>query len=157
MQNNAELIVFINYLNPTNQSTKTMKNVLATIVGIIVAGIAVHIFESLIGHNLFPLPEGADPSNMEWIKNNMDQIPMGSKIFVVIGHFAGIVIGMFVAAKISRTSMIPSYIAGGLMLLATLFTVFMLPKDLWFSVADCVLAIVGFLVGKSLASKQIEI
>lgn len=134
-----------------------MKNVLATIVGFIVASLTVYIFESLIGHNLFPLPEGADPSNMEWIKNNMDKIPMGSKIFVVIAHFVGIIAGMFVAAKISKTSMIPSYITGGIMLVATFATIFMLPKELWFTVADVVFVIAGFLMGKTLASKQIKI
>lgn len=133
-----------------------MKNVLATIVGIIVAGFTVHIFESLIGHNLFTYPEGAELSNMEWIKNNMDKIPMGSKIFVVIAHFAGIIAGMFVAAKISKLSMVPSYIAGGLMLLATFATIIMLPKELWFSISDGVLAIAGFLIGKSMAEKQIK-
>lgn len=132
-----------------------MKNVLATIVGILVAGITVHIFESLIGHNLFPLPEGVNPTDMEWIKNNMDKIPMGSKIFVVIAHFAGIIVGMFVAAKISKISMVPSYIAGGLMLLATFATIFMLPKELWFTISDGLLAITGFVIGKSLAQKQI--
>jgi len=132
-----------------------MKNVLATIVGFVVASLTVYIFESVIGHNVFPLPEGADSSNMEWIKNNMNLIPTGSKIFVVIAHFLGIIAGMYIAAKISKVSMIPSYIAGGLMLLATFVTIFMLPKELWFTISDGLLAIAGFLIGKSLAQKQI--
>ncbi|EDP69643.1 hypothetical protein FBALC1_05643 [Flavobacteriales bacterium ALC-1] len=132
-----------------------MKNVLATIIGIVIAGFTVHLFESILGHNLFPLPEGADPSNMEWIKNNMDKIPTGAKAFVVIAHFLGIIVGMFVAAKISKVSMIPSYIAGGLMLIATFVTIFMLPKELWFSLSDGILAIAGFFIGKYLAAKQI--
>lgn len=132
-----------------------MKNVLATIVGFIVASATVYVFETLIGHNLFPLPEGANPMDMEWIKNNMDQIPMGSKIFVIIAHFAGIIAGMFVAAKISKTSMVPTYIVGVLMLLATFAVSFMLPKETWFLIADCGLAIIAFLLGKSLAKKQI--
>jgi len=131
-----------------------MKNVLATIVGFIVASITVYIFETLIGHNLFPLPEGANPMDMEWIKNNMDQIPMGAKICVVIAHFTGIVVGMFVAAKISKKSMVPSYIVGALMLLATLFNIVMLPKELWFTLSDGLLTIVGFILGKQLAQKQ---
>jgi len=131
-----------------------MKNVLATIVGFIVASLTVYIFESFIGHNLFPLPEGANPMDMEWIKNNMDQIPMGAKIFVVIAHFAGIVAGMFVAAKISKQSMVPSYIVGVLMLAATFFNIVMLPKELWFTLSDGVLVIVGFFTGKALAQKQ---
>lgn len=133
-----------------------MKNVLATIVGFIVASASVFIFENLIGHNLFPLPEGANPMDMEWLKSNMDKIPTGSKIFVVIGHFVGPIAGMYVASLISKTSMIPSYIVGGLMLLATFFNILMLPKELWFSLSDGILVIVGFLIGKSLAQKQIK-
>ncbi|WP_405569645.1 hypothetical protein [Winogradskyella sp. Asnod2-B02-A] len=133
-----------------------MKNVLATIIGFIVASLTVYIFESIIGHNLFPLPEGAKPMDMEWITNNMDKIPMGSKICVVIGHFAGIIAGMFVAAKISKQSIIPSYIVGILMLAATVFNIIMLPKELWFSLSDGLLAIAGFIIGKTLAQKQIQ-
>ncbi|WCO02502.1 hypothetical protein [Psychroserpens ponticola] len=133
-----------------------MKNILATIIGLIVASLIVYIFESLIGQNLFPLPEDANPMDMEWIKNNMDQIPMGSKIFVVIGHFMGIAAGMFVAGLISKTSMIPAYIVGLLMVAATFFNIFMLPKELWFTISDGALAFVGFLVGTSIAKKQMS-
>nr|WP_321222989.1 hypothetical protein [uncultured Psychroserpens sp.] len=134
-----------------------MKNVLATIVGFIAASLTVYVFESLIGHNLFPLPEGANPMDMEWIKNNMDQIPTGAKVMVVIGHFMGIVVGMFVAGLISKTSMVPAYIVGGLMLAATIFNIAMLPKELWFSISDILLAIAGLLLGKSLAKRQLRV
>ena len=132
-----------------------MKNVLATILGFIVASLTVYIFESLIGQNLFPLPEGANPMDMEWIKNNMDQIPIGAKAFVVIAHFVGLVTGMLIAAKISKQSMIPSYCVGVLMLAATFFNIFMLPKELWFTLSDGVLVSIGFFLGKALAQKQI--
>lgn len=132
-----------------------MRNVLATIIGFIVASVTVYIFESLIGHNLFPLPEGAKPDDMQWIKDNMHLIPTESKIFVVIAHFMGIVAGMFVAGKISKTTMIPAYIVGGLMVAATFAMIFALPKELWFTISDGALAFVGFLVGTSLAKKQL--
>ncbi len=134
-----------------------MRNVLATIVGFIVASLVVYIFESLIGHNLFPLPESIDPMNMESIKENMHLIPTGSKIFVVIAHFMGIVIGMLVSALISKTSMVPSYIVGGLMLAATAFNIIMLPKETWFLLADGILAIIGFFVGKNLAQSKLKV
>jgi hypothetical protein len=134
-----------------------MKNVLATIVGFIVASVTVYIFETLLGHNFFPLPEGSDPTNIEWIKNNMDLVPLGAKIFVIIGHFAGIITGMFVAAKISKQSMVPSYIVGALMIIATLATIFMLPKELWFTISDVIMVIAGFLIGRALAQKHISI
>ncbi|WP_040251268.1 hypothetical protein [Psychroserpens mesophilus] len=133
-----------------------MRNVLATIIGFIVASVTVYIFETVLGHNLFPLPEGAKPMDMEWIKNNMNLIPMGTKIFVVLAHFMGIVVGMFVAGLISKTSMIPAYIVGLLMIAATFANIFMLPKELWFSISDGAFAFIGFLVGTSLAKKKIS-
>lgn len=134
-----------------------MKNILATVTGFIIASLTVYIFESLIGHTIFSLPEGGDPMNMEWIKNNMDKIPIGSKIFVIIAHFIGIITGMFVAAKIAKTTIIPSYMVGALMILATLFNILMLPKELWFSLSDGILVIVGFFIGRGLAEKQLNI
>jgi len=130
-----------------------LKNVLATIAGFIVASVVVYIFENLLGHSFFPLPKDIDPNDMESLKANMPRIPIGSKIFVVIGHFMGILSGMGIAGFISKTSMIPAYIVGGLMLLATAFTIFMLPKELWFSATDAILAIAGFFFGKSLAQR----
>ncbi|MUU78380.1 hypothetical protein [Winogradskyella endarachnes] len=132
-----------------------MRNVLATIIGLIIASLTVHLFEAVIGHNLFPMPANAQLSDMEWIKNNMDKIPVGSKIFVVIAHFAGIMVGMIAAAMITKQSIIPSYIVGSLMVIATFATIFMLPKELWFTVSDAVFAIAGFLIGKIIAQKQI--
>lgn len=132
-----------------------MRNVLATFIGFLFASAVVFLFETLIGHNLFPLPEGADAMNMDWIKDNMDKIPLGSKIFVVVAHFMGIISGMFLAAKISKKSMSPSYIVGVLMLIATFFVIFALPKELWFAITDGVLVIIGFFIGKSWAKKQI--
>jgi protein-S-isoprenylcysteine O-methyltransferase Ste14 len=133
-----------------------MKNIFATIIGFFVASATVYIFETIIGHTMFPLPEGVDPMDMEWIKDNMDKIPMGSKIFVVIAHFAGIIAGMFMAAQISRRSMVPSYIVGVLMLAATFATIFILPKELWFTISDAVFVLAGYLIGKHLASKQMK-
>lgn len=132
-----------------------MKNVLATIVGFIVASVTVYVFESLLGHTLFPLPKGIDPMDMESIKENMHLIPVGAKVFVVIAHFMGILMGMFVAALISKTSMVPTYIVGGLMLAATALNLIMLPKETWFLTTDTVGAILGFYFGRTAALKKI--
>ncbi|WP_225035533.1 hypothetical protein [Winogradskyella sp. SM1960] len=132
-----------------------MRNILATIIGFIAASLTVYLVENLIGHNLFPLPDGADPLNMEWLSNNMNMIPVGMKICVVIAHFVGIIIGMLVAAKISKKSMIPSYIVGILMLAATFYNIVMLPKELWFNISDGLFAIIGFYLGKTRSNKQL--
>ncbi|WP_034057506.1 hypothetical protein [Lacinutrix jangbogonensis] len=132
-----------------------LRNIVATIVGFIAAALAVHLFENLLGHTFFPLPKGSDPSDMEWIKNNMASIPTGAKIFVVIGHFMGIITGMFVAGLISKTSMIPAYSVAGIMILATAFVTFGLPKETGFVIAEVVGVIAGFFFGKSLAQRNV--
>jgi len=134
-----------------------MRNVLATIAGFIVASLTVFIFESLIGHNFFPLPESIDPMNMDSIKENMHLIPVGAKIFVVIAHLMGIMVGMFVAGLISKTSMVPAYIVGALMLAATAFNLIMLPKEMWFLISDAAFAILGFMIGKKLAQSKMTV
>ena len=40
------------------------------------------------------------------------------------------------------------------MIAATFFNIFVLPKELWFSISDGAFAFVGFLVGHTLAKKQ---
>lgn len=132
-----------------------MKNIIATIIGFIIASLVVYIFETVLGHTLFPLPEGTNPMDMEWLKENMSSIPIGVKLSVVIGHFSGIISGMFTAAFISKTSTTPSYIVGILMLAATAFNIIILPKELWFITTDALLIILGFFIGKKLAFQQI--
>ncbi|WP_299384989.1 hypothetical protein [uncultured Lacinutrix sp.] len=132
-----------------------LRNILATIVGLIVASASVHLFENVLGQSFFPLPEGANAMDMEWLINNMANIPVGAKIFVIIAHFIGPIAGMLVAGFISKTSMIPAYIVGVIMLLATFFNIFMLPKELWFRLADGIFVIAGFFFGKSLANRYV--
>lgn len=132
-----------------------IKNILATFLGFIAASIIVYVFETLIGHTLFPLPQEANPTNMDWLKSHMNKIPLGAKAFVVFGHFMGIIVGMYIAGLISKTSMIPAYIVAGILILATAFVTFALPKGLWFIIAEVVAVIAGFSFGKTLAQKNV--
>jgi len=132
-----------------------LRNILATIFGLIAAMLTVYVFESLISHNLFTYPEGADLDDMEWIKNNMASIPMGAKVFVVIGHFMGLAMGMLIAGLISKTSMNPAYIVAGFMIAATAFVTFALPKGFWFLVGEVVGVVAGFYFGKTLAQRHV--
>ncbi|NNF83129.1 MAG: hypothetical protein HKM99_10335, partial [Flavobacteriaceae bacterium] len=95
-----------------------MKSVLAVIAGLIAAVVVIYGLEFL-STILFPLPEGADPTNIEWIKENSELIPTGSMIIVALAHLLGIIVGMVIAAKVAGMTMIPSYIVGILLLVGT--------------------------------------
>lgn len=132
-----------------------MKNVLAAVAGLMVAAILTFGIESLSAI-LFPFPEGADPTDMEWLKNNVDAIPSGALIVVGFAHLIGIVCGMFVAGLISKTSMIPAYVVGVLMLAGTIANLFMIPHPAWFAITDLIGVLIGILLGRKLASKQMK-
>lgn len=129
-----------------------MKFVLATIAGLMVAAIITFGIESLSAV-IFPFPDGADPTDMEWLKNNMESIPTGAMIIVALAHFIGIVCGMVVAGIISKTSVIPAYIVGALMLAGTVANLIMIPHPIWFMITDIIGALIGICIGKGLASK----
>ena len=131
-----------------------LRRILAAIAGIIAAIITISIIEKL-GHVLFPYPEGAKPMDIEWIKNNVDLIPQGSMIAVIIAHGVGVAVGMFVAGLISKTSIIPAYVVAGFMVVATIANWFMIPSPTWFYIADGISVIAGFFFGKSLAHRNI--
>lgn len=132
-----------------------MKNVLAAITGLMVAAILTYGIESLSAI-LFPFPEGVDPMDMEWLKNNTDVIPSGALIVVGLAHLIGIVCGMLVAGLISKTSMIPAYVVGVLMLAGTIANIVMIPHPAWFSITDLIGALIGISMGRKLASIQMN-
>ena len=131
-----------------------MKNVLATIVGLIVAFIITSSFEWL-STQLFPLPADAKPMATEWLKANIDKVPFGAMVLVSIAHGLGIIAGMYVAGKISKVSLTPAYIVATLMVIGTLANLFMIPHPTWFMIADIITVAVGFFLGKSLAQRNV--
>ncbi|WP_290701311.1 hypothetical protein [Lacinutrix sp.] len=131
-----------------------LRNILATIVGLIAAIITITIIEKL-GHVVFPYPEGAQTDDMEWLKNNTALIPKGAMVSVILAHSLGVIAGMGIAGLISKTSLIPAYIVGGIMLTTTAVMLFLIPSPIWFSISDALGVIAGFYFGKTLAERNV--
>jgi len=132
-----------------------MRKILATIVGFIAASASVFLIEKL-GHTLFPRTDSIDSTSMESIKNNIHLVPKGNMAFVALAHGVGVLVGMFVAGLISKTSMIPAYIVGGLMVIISIMYYFLIPSPTWFVVADLASIIIGFFIGKKLAKSKVS-
>ncbi|NNK40364.1 MAG: hypothetical protein HKP45_06905 [Winogradskyella sp.] len=131
-----------------------MKKVLATVVGLVAAAAVILVFEFL-GEMFFPLPEQIDITDVDSIKANMDKIPTGSLVFVIMAHFLGILAGMVVTTYVSKETLVPVLVVGGILLLATLINLFVLPHPIWFIIADILAVVLGFLVGRSLSKQRI--
>ncbi len=140
-----------------------MKNVLATIAGFMAASLIVYLIEQL-GWKFFPLPDSIDPMDAESLKQNIDLIPKGSMIFVIFAHAIGTFYGMILAGFISKKSLIPSFIVGGLMILATMVNLIMIPSPTWFIILDLIgvilaffYAILALLIAKYLVQSKLSV
>lgn len=108
------------------------RKIAAFFAGLISGIIMIAIIES-VGHLIFPLPAGIDPQNMENLAVNMDKIPLGAKLFVLLAWAAGSFTGALIAALISKESKLPIGLGiGTLLMLFGIFNMIMLPHPLWF-------------------------
>ncbi|MEY2924488.1 MAG: hypothetical protein RLZZ337_1036 [Bacteroidota bacterium] len=117
-----------------------IRNVLAVIAGIVI-GSVVNMFLVNLNGSVMPLPEGADISTMEKLKESIKFFEPKHYLFPFLGHAIGTLVGAFLAAKIAgtykpRMAMIIGifFLAGGIA------NIFMLGGPLWFNAADIILA-----------------
>ena len=132
-----------------------MRKVVGVIVGMIAGGTLVGMVEGL-GHVLFPLPEGVDATSIESLKANMDKIPLGSMLFVLLGWAVGSVAGSAVAVWISRSSIVPGLITGGILMAGGIANMAMLPHPVWFSVAGCLVFLPSAWVGAQMVRQKAD-
>jgi hypothetical protein len=129
--------------------------VLALVVGGFVGGL-VNLGIVTIGPSIIPLPEGADVSTMESMREAMHLFGFVNFIPPFLAHALGTLAGAFVAAKVARQhKMKVALCIGFFFLLGGISAVVMLGGPLWFKVADLVLAYIPMAyLGARLAGVQ---
>ena len=132
-----------------------MKKLLAIVVGLVGASAVILVFE-FFGELLFPTPNSIDISDVESLKENLNLIPIGSMVFVILAHFLGIISGMVITTYVTRSTLITGYIVGGILILATLINLFSLPHPVWFFIVDIAAVLVSFGLGHKLSKNRLE-
>jgi hypothetical protein len=105
------------------------RSVAATIAGL-AAGVVVIVAVEMLGHAIFPLPEGLDGRDPAQMKVLLERMPAAALAFVVGGWCLGVFAGSFVAGLVSR-AMVPGMIVGVLLLAATISMFFYAPHPPW--------------------------
>ena len=126
-----------------------VKNILAAIVGFVV-GSLVNIGLVNIGTSVVPLPEGADVSTMDNLRDSMKLFTPVNFIFPFLAHALGTLTGAFVAAKLAASHRMKFAIGIGVaFMVGGVTAVSMLGGPMWFNVSDLLLAYIpmGFLGG----------
>lgn len=106
-----------------------MRIVLGVVAGLVVAILCVFAIE-LVGHNLYPPPEGIDPSNPADLERLMASVPATALAFVAIAWFVGTLAGAWVANAIARRAL-AGWIVAALIIAGGLWTMITLPHPVW--------------------------
>jgi hypothetical protein len=125
------------------------KNILAAIVGFVVGNL-VNMALIQIGPYVVPLPEGADVSTMEGLRESMKLFTPVNFVFPFLAHALGTLAGAFVAAKLAASHPMKFAIGIGVaFLLGGIAAASMLGGPVWFIACDLLLAYIpmGFLGG----------
>ncbi|MEQ9316660.1 MAG: hypothetical protein RLN72_12475 [Henriciella sp.] len=120
-----------------------LRSILSVIVGIVVAGLVVLVTE-IIGHLIFPPPEGTDLSDPEALAAIMDEIPLGAKIAVLVAWFLGVLAGCFAALRISRGTAWTGLAVAAVMLAMMAMTLATIPHPVWMVVGAVLVTAIGW-------------
>ena len=122
-----------------------MRTVLATIIGLFVGFLLIATIE-MCGHAIWPPPAGLDPADPESIKQYIDQIHVGNFILMALGHLIGALIGGLIGFYIAKSERIPGFIVVGLVFLATVINLLLIPHPIWFMALDLGSVVIAFLI-----------
>lgn len=125
------------------------RNILAIVVGFVI-GSVVNLGLVNLGMSAVPLPEGADVSTMEGLRESMKMFTPVNFIFPFLAHALGTLTGAFVAAKLAASHQMKFAIGIGVFfLLGGITMVVMCGGPVWFIASDLLLAYIpmGFLGG----------
>jgi hypothetical protein len=117
-----------------------VRNSLSVIAGFMV-GSLVNIGLVNAGPSVIPLPEGADVSTMETLRDSMKLFTPVNFIFPFLAHALGTLAGAFVAAKLAVSHQMKFALGIGVcFLIGGVTAVVMLGGPMWFNVSDILLA-----------------
>jgi len=128
------------------------KNIAAGIAGIVIAGALVWLVE-MVGHSVYPPPPDLDFADPEAMRAYIARMPIGAFLFVGGAWFIATLAGTFAACKIGDSKpMTFAIVVGGLMLIATVANLMMIPHPLWFSILGVIGILVAAYLGMRLAA-----
>lgn len=123
------------------------KNILAGIAGVVIAVVLVWVVEK-VGHAVYPPPPDLNFADPDAMRAYMETVPLGALLFVAAAWFIGTLCGTCAACAIGTAKpMIFAMVVGGLMLIATIMNLVMIPHPMWFSILGVVGVVIAAWLG----------
>lgn len=109
-----------------------MRKVLAVLAGILTGMIAISLVQ-MLGHYLYPEPEGLDTNDLNQLAEYVKTAPFMALFFVVLSYAFGALSSGFVSSKIANDGkQIYAIICGIVFLILSIFMMSSLPTPIWF-------------------------
>ena len=125
------------------------RNIGAGLAGVIISMVLVWVVEK-IGHVVYPPPADLNFADPDAMRAYIETLPLGALLFVAAAWFIGTLGGTCAACAIGTAKpIIFAAVVGGLMLVATVVNLVMIPHPTWFSI----LGVVGILIAAWLGTK----
>ncbi len=109
-----------------------LRKIAATLLGVLAGILAISLVQAL-GHRFDPPPE--NPEDLEVMRAFIAGLPLRAFLFVLASYVIGSFFAGWTAGKVGKT-MRPAWIAGGVLMLAGILNVVILPHPTWFMVAS---------------------
>ena len=123
------------------------KNIVAGITGVVIAMAMVWVVEK-VGHAVYPPPPDLNFADPDAMRAYIETVPLGALLFVAAAWFIGTLCGTCAACAIGTAKpMIFAMVVGGLMLIATIMNLVMIPHPMWFSILGVVGVVIGAWLG----------
>lgn len=126
---------------------RMIRSILAVLAGLMVFFIAVTVLQGMMVQ-LYPLPAGIDPNDLEALKRALMGMPAGAFAVLLAAYAVGAMCGGAVAAAVAgRRKMLHAAIVGGLTMLAGIANFARLPHPSWVVLVGVPLFVVMALIG----------
>ncbi|MCG8306272.1 MAG: hypothetical protein MI975_02695 [Cytophagales bacterium] len=129
------------------------KKLLYILAGIITGTILIYLVE-MLGHLIYPPPEGLDVNDTEALKDIIKDLPTGALLFVLLAYALGSFGGGLISGILSKSSkIINSIIVGAVLMILGFINLFMIPHPVWFSIVSLLLYIPSAYFGGRVSMK----
>lgn len=135
-----------------------MRNVIAAVMGIVIAFALVSLTDAVAG-SLFRLPEGIDPNNRAAVTAALEaalaKAPLSAMLTLIAGYFVSAFGGGFIARKIAQDNALwPSLTVGVLLLLGTIGNYMMISHPLIMVILGVLAPVPGAWLGARVAAPR---
>jgi hypothetical protein len=107
-----------------------LRSVVATAVGIVTGVIVISAVEA-VSNNMYPLPAGVDPKNLEALKAVILTMPNGAFLMIMLGHMLGALSAGIVSMLIAKDTFRPTFVCGGMFMVFGLINLVVLPHPMF--------------------------